>query len=220
MLRLASRAARLRVLSALLLLLFAVPAAHAAEFYYVLIFGVQRVPNRPKYSHSFAMFVRAVGEGPCADHYTLEAHTISWLPATGSLCLRAVLPECGRNFDLNSTLRLVYGHGDRVSLWGPYQIDRDLFCRAVQQRILLESGRVNYKAVDSGHRTDKVCNCVHALSGVVDGHRRHLATPAWGDAASCFISEEYEPWYIGGRCVHAWVASRLGLDRYPLARRD
>jgi hypothetical protein len=217
MFRPAGYVVRIGVLAALLLLLV-VPAAHGDEYYYVLIFGAQRVPNRPKYSHSFATFVRAVGTGPCADTYWLEAHTISWLPATGNLCVRSLLPECGRNFDLDATLRHLYGNGDRVALWGPYQIDRDLYCRAVQQRTLLESGQVRYKVVDSGHRTDRVCNCVHALTGLVDGHRRHLLTPAWGEPASCMLSQQYEPWYIGGRCVHAWVASRLGLDRFPLDR--
>ena len=40
------------------------PASRADESYYVLIFGSQRTPNRAKYTHTFATFVKVTDEGP------------------------------------------------------------------------------------------------------------------------------------------------------------
>src|SRR3954453_12958794 len=125
--------------------------ARAEEFYYLMVFGSQRLPPCPKYSHTFATFVRATGTGPCAENYCLEAHTISWVPRTLDIRVCTLLPECGVNLDLDASLRWVLATDQRVSLWGPYQIDRDLYERARAQISLLESGRVRYKAIDSGY---------------------------------------------------------------------
>src|SRR5437588_12863897 len=73
--------------------------ARAGDAYYVMVFGAQRTPPQPRYSHSFATFVHAtwLGDSPCPDSPSLEAFTISWLPTTGVVRILA-LPESGRNF--------------------------------------------------------------------------------------------------------------------------
>src|SRR5262249_61030774 len=73
--------------------------AGACETFYVLVFGSQRpVINQPKYTHSFATFVRVVGD-PChPEACCVEAFTISWLPLTGDVRVYTLLPECGRNW--------------------------------------------------------------------------------------------------------------------------
>jgi len=38
--------------------------ARGGEFYYVMIFGSQSSPKLLRYTHTWATFVRAVGEGP------------------------------------------------------------------------------------------------------------------------------------------------------------
>src|SRR5947209_8338331 len=97
----------------LLVLLCAQPAV-AGERYYVLVFGSQRIPPDPNYSHSFATFVK-VSNFP--DAPSLEYHTISWLPANLKVRTRALLPEPGHNFGLYETLQYVLANGERVSLW-------------------------------------------------------------------------------------------------------
>src|SRR5437764_1394440 len=114
----------------------------------------------------------------------VEAHTISWLPENLHIRVRALLPEPGYNFGLHQTLRYALAEGQRVSLWGPYQIDPELFWKARQQILLLQSGQVCYKAVDSLYRTDRVSNCIHAIDGAVDGHRVQVLSPGWGETAS------------------------------------
>jgi hypothetical protein len=203
---------------ALLLLLTPGGRAGAAEAYYLLLFGSQRTPNDPSYSHSWATFVRAVWDRPGPPR--LEAHTISWLPR--NLCIRvlALAPECGANLELHATLRYAAANDERVSLWGPYQIDRALYVRALDQIRLLESGRVLYKAVDTGYSSDHVSNCIHALSSLAEGYRLYILTPAWGETASFFVLGELAPWIIEPCTVHTWVAKALGLGAYPIIYRQ
>src|SRR5262245_36845752 len=91
-----------------LLLSLAFPAlAHAGEDYFVLMFGAQRVPAQPNYSHSFATFVRVRCPVGVAAPKTvlLDTVTISWLPADMEVRALALLPESGRNVDLHTTIR-------------------------------------------------------------------------------------------------------------------
>ena len=57
-------------------------AARGGEFYYAMIFGSQTSPKQLRYTHTWATFIRAVGEGPAPAHYAIQVHTISWLPRT------------------------------------------------------------------------------------------------------------------------------------------
>jgi hypothetical protein len=214
-----ARAWRLLALGAAFLALAGAGPARGAEAYYLLVFGSQRVPNNPNYSHSFATFVHATwdGQGPAAPR--LEAVTISWLPQNLRLRVLALAPECGQNLDLHGTLHYVLAGGERVSLWGPYQIDRDLYQRALAQVRLLESGQVRYKLNDVGYPTDCVSNCIHAISSLREGHRLHVLIPAWGETASYYLQRELMPWVIDPCRTHPWVASALGLGGYPIIYR-
>src|SRR5215203_773183 len=126
---------------AILLSLALTPSARAGEEYYLLMFGSQRVPANPNYSHTFATFVKAtwVGDGPCPENPTLEAHTISWLPANLKIRTLALLPECGHNFDLHQSLDFALSTDQRVSMWGAYRIQPELYQLALQRKAELES---------------------------------------------------------------------------------
>jgi hypothetical protein len=213
-----SRAAR-RGLAALLALL-CVGTVRADEGYFLLVFGSQRTPPDPNYSHSFATFAKVTGEGPCLENPCLEAHTISWLPASLVIRTAALLPECGRNFDLHPTLHYAFDNDERVSVWGPYRIEPCLYERALKQIRLLESGQVRYKAVDAGRHTDEVSNCIHAVSSVAGGYRLRILSPAYGETASYFITERFGPWILDEGRAYDWIVYQLGLDAYPLIYRD
>src|SRR5204863_1128531 len=135
----------------------------------------------------------------------IEAHTISWLPANLKIRFLALLPEPGHNFDLHETLRFVLNDCQRVSLWGPYQINCDLYQLACKQIQLLQSGEVRYKAVDSGYPSNRVSNCIHALSSIVDGYRVRVLSPGWGETASYTILQRYRPWIIDQCHTHDWL---------------
>lgn len=205
--------------AALILLALLVPGRVAAqELYFVMVFAAQRVPKNPKYTHTFATFVKATGT-PVAG-YRLEAHTISWLPRTMNLRVLAPQPECGCNFNLPSTLRWAFATGQRVSLWGPHQIRPELYYAALTQIALLESGKVLYKTVDAGYPTNQVTNCIHAVSALAEGYHPQPFRFACGDRASAQVEAALEPWILGPGLIHPWVATRLGLDGCPLLRQN
>jgi hypothetical protein len=203
-------------MASVLLLAFA-GRAPAKEAYYVLLFGSQQTPNNPTWSHSFATFVRAIWAD--AGPPRLEAYTISWFPRGLYLRIFTVAPEPGINLDLHSTLRYLTVNHERVSLWGPYQITPELYWRAVAQVGLLQSGRVLYKAVDTGYSSDLVSNCIHAVSSVAEGNRLSVTRLSWGETASYMILDDFMPWIIEPRALHTWVSRALGLGRFPIVYR-
>jgi hypothetical protein len=183
--------------------------ARAGEAHFLLVFASQRVPNNPNYSHTFATFVRASwpGDGPCPRCPALEARTISWLPRSLVVRTLALCPECGHNLGLHETLRYALGSGQRVSLWGPYLIDAELYRRALRQAALLESGWVLYKANDMGYYSDEVSNCVHAVSSLADGYRLRFGSPGWGEAASYrLLNEMGRGCWTASACTTGWAA--------------
>ena len=145
----------------------------------------------------------------------------SWLPANAEVRTRALLPERGHNFALQETLDIVIGDGEHVSMWGPYRIDERLYNGAVRKYAQLESGEVRYKCIDSGHFTDRVCNCIHAVSTAVDGDRPYVLSPGgFGDGASWAVLRKFRRYLIDRDETQEWVYSYLGLENYPIHRRD
>jgi hypothetical protein len=192
-------------------------AARADDCYYVLVFGSQLPEPDPNYSHSWATFVRASGNAPTC---VIESHTISWLPRTLEVHLRKLHPEPGVNLELRPTIVWALDNHMRISLWGPYQVDRDLYCRSRRQFALLESGRVRYKAMDAGSESDRVSNCIHAVTSMTGGYRVRVLSPGWGETASFYIARRMQPWIIDPSRRHDWLLTALGLDGDPLIRRD
>src|SRR5207249_3817851 len=110
------------------------------------MFGSQRVPANPNYTHSFAAFVRVTWADGSTSPVScrLEAFIISWLPQTLKVRTLALCPEPGVNLGLHETLNYVLGSDERVSLWGPYQIEPEPYYLAARRRDQLVS-QVRYK---------------------------------------------------------------------------
>lgn len=198
------------------------PPTAIGETFYVLIYGSQRpVVDVPRYTHSWGTFVRVVGD-PChPETCAVEAFTISWLAVSGEVRVYALKPECGRNWGLEETFDLMLHEGERVSLWGPYQIQRSLYEEALRQKAHLESGAVRYKANDTGYETNQVSNCIHSLSDLAVGQDRlRIGSPGWGEMASYLITRMFLPWIVNPDQTHDWLIPAVGVDKYPLVRRD
>jgi hypothetical protein len=205
----------------LLLVLGLAAPAHGDEFYYVLVFGSQLTPARciaP--SHTFAAFVKATGHGPCAENYQLEAHTISWMPRTLDVRAAALLPEPGQNVGLDATIRWALATGQRVSLWGPFQIDRNLYEGALREICYLESGQAQYKVIDNGWPANRVSNCIHAVDAAAGRWRLQLFDHSFGETASYHVAEQLLPWIIDPCRKHSWIVDRMGLRAYPMIERN
>jgi hypothetical protein len=105
---------------------------------------------------------RSPGECPA-----LEAHTISWLPATLDIRPLRLSVEPGVNLDLHETIAYALSNGERVSVWGPYECRPSFYRRFRAQKDFIESGRVGYQCEDNfgeAARTGDGCDCIHAVS--------------------------------------------------------
>jgi hypothetical protein len=188
------------------------------EFCYVMIFGSQSSPKLLQYTHTWATFIRAVGEGPDASGYALEHHTISWLPQSLNVRTWTLLPEPGVNLDLYRTLDAVYHDRERVTMWGPFRILPMVYERSLKVKEILESGRAEYRAI-STPRNLLISDCIHAVAAVdpIFG-RGHYPLIRVGKPASRFIARQmmtrsvFDQW----ESDNSWLVPALGLDRYPI----
>jgi hypothetical protein len=197
----------------------------ADEYYFVVVFGAQSEPVLPRYTHSWATFVRLTGCGPDLNTYQMETVTISWMPATLDIRPFAVRPECGVNLDLHTSLRTLLANKEVVAQWGPYQSTPEVYRMALAQKARLESGQVLYKARDPsvGPRTRSVSNCIHALTDL-EGVKSRLFNPTvlhFGHSASEYITRQFidRGWLVHTCTRHDWLNARLGLTCYPICVR-
>lgn len=207
---------------ALAVLLLAPAAGRADERYFIILFGSQSEPRLARFTHSWAALVKATGAGADPNRYRLEYHTISWLPATLRIRSLAVRPERGVNLELHATLRWAL-QNQRVSQWGPYEIPRGLYERALAQVGVLESGQILYRALDGRREGTCVSDCVHALTGIDPAFDRdYFPLIRFGESASYFVVNQlFARGRVLGPCNdHSWLNHRLGLDRYPIIRRQ
>jgi hypothetical protein len=198
------------------------PPAAAGEYYYVLIFGSESSPKRLRFTHTWATFVRAVGEGPDLSTYAIEQNTVSWLPQSLNVRVWAARPEPGVNLDLYQTLNAVYAERESVTLWGPFVATPDIYQRSLRVRQILDGGEARYRAI-STPRDLLISDCIHAVAAVdpIFG-RGHYPLVRIGKPASRFLAREvtirgYENRGIDQAAYdNAWLIPRLGLDRYPI----
>ena len=194
-------------------------AAKTNDLYFMLLFSQERDPRAPRFSHTYAAFVhaqRAAGE----KDYRLETHSISWLPA--SLDIRLLRrAETGVNLSLKASLDLSKSLDTRISMWGPFQIKKELYDRAVRQESELSRGGILWKAWDGAFRRQgEAVNCFHAVADI-DTDRGLLQTgTAHGDAATEMVAQHLGRWIVDPERTHDWVADRLGLKNYSITRRN
>jgi hypothetical protein len=213
---------RVSVLVPILLITASAPpgAVRANEYFYMMIFSAQTGSYEPRLSHSFATFVKATGTGDSAKDYRAESHTISWMPKSLNIVVLRARPEPGTNLDLTSSLRWAESVNCRVSMWGPYQIDKELYYRAIKQEARLMSGRVLYKAIDVRFRPGIASNCIHAVSDLDTDNGLLHSGQGRGDVASHQVAQHLRRWIIAPGQTHPWVARRLRLNDHSVSRRD
>jgi hypothetical protein len=206
------------------IMLFALPSvlggqeARSDEHYYAIIFGSQSSPKRLRYTHTWATFIRAIGEGPDGNTYTLYQHTISWLPQTLEVNVWTLFPETGVDLDLYQTLDAVYRNNEHVTMWGPFTILPQVYERSLRVKEILDSGAAQYRAI-STPRNLLISDCIHTVAAIdpVFG-RGHYPLIRIGKPASRFIARQvmtrsvFDQWQYD----NSWLIPRLGLDRYPI----
>ena len=203
-----------------LLLGFAVGLPRSAwgdERHYVLIFGAQASATRIKDKHTWATFVRAVGEGSDPAGYGITAHTISLVPASGRVRVYALDPEPARNLDLSGSLAYARQRGANTTVWGPFLIRPDVYRKSLDVWGLMNSGAVTYRAIDT-LRDSLISDCIHAVSAVdPDFGRGHYPLIRTGKSASRYIARQIlqrtDP--DRTRPDETWLVMALGLWGQP-----
>jgi hypothetical protein len=211
----------LLTVTAVAMLPAAVSASTATQpRYYFILFGGQSVPFIPRTSHTWATYVKAT---PTVGSVVLDAVTISWLPVDGDVRVRNLRPVQGKNHTLDETLAVMMRHRTVMSIWGPYEIDGPRYELAVRQAELLESGRVRYRVIDSFRRNPLISHCVHAvtyadpvLNGAIQPVLR-VGEPGTSHLAARFARCGA---FVGLPQTHDWLIPALGLECYPLTRRE
>jgi hypothetical protein len=190
------------------------------EHYYVAVFGSESTPKVPRYTHTWATFVYLREPPECA----FEVHTISWMPATLDIHPWDFRPEPGVNLDLHFTIKMVLGHRERVSQWGPYECRPELYRRFLVQKAFMESGQVGYQCIDTvgeSARQGDGCDCIHAITDMDPQFgRSYYRLSRFGEAGSEFIVEQL---MTRGVLLNPqpqdWLNERLGLTGYPILHR-
>jgi len=212
------RCFKLFLLSIFLILPGGAGAGENHDSYFMMIFAQEGPGHEPWLSHTFATFVKASGSGTNKNQYKIEGHTISWLPATLDVRLLRLSPERGKNFSLEETLRRAKSLNLRITMWGPYQINEELYERAVRQEKHLKQGAIGYKALDGRFRPNVASNCFHAISDV-DADNGLLNTgTAHGDEATLMVLNHLKRWLLRPEEVHDWVARRMGVSDPAIVR--
>src|SRR3954452_18574315 len=193
-------------------------SARGGERFYAMIFGSQSSPKLLRYTHTWATFIRVVGEGDDPRGYQVSQHTISWLPSSLDVRTWSLVPEKGVNLDLYATLEAVAGNGEGVTMWGPFEMSRPVYERSLRVQAILDSGVAEYRAI-STPRNLLVSDCIHAVAAIdpVFG-RGHYPLIRVGKPASRFIARQVMTRSVFDQYqTHAsWLISWLGLDRYPI----
>ena len=192
------------------------PVLRAADSYYMMVFTYLGNPNVPRLAHTFATFVKVPdGKDGKPDHTRLEAHTISWMPASLNVVVLRLRPEEGTNLDLKQSLQLAVTRGAGIHAWGPYEIKKDLFDRAVVQVSRLKRGEVAYKAAVGPLRPDIATNCIHAISDIVAGPFLNTGT-AFDLVATEMVITHLSPWIVDRATPNRSLLAPLGVDKYAL----
>jgi ABC-type phosphate/phosphonate transport system substrate-binding protein len=179
--------------------------------YFLCLFAFDSVPRRAEFSHTFATFIKSSGG-------SVEAQTLSWLPKNKHIDVARTQSEPGMNLDLHQTLHFARGLFARVYEWGPYRIRPELYERSLRQIERLNSGRIQYKALDGAWRPDAASNCVHAVSDV-DADDVYLTVDgAYGVAASARVVEHLSRWMIQPGLEYPSIHEKLGLSGQPITR--
>lgn len=190
------------------------------ERYYGLVFGSQINRVSFRNTHTWATVVRIKDN----DTNTISVDTISWMPTAGAVRPWHFRTEPGSNADLSKTLDIVIGQGQRVAVWGPFEIRPGLYRKFLMQMEFMESGAVGYQANDSlGEAALKGdgCNCIHAITDL-DSKWGRAGYPLFrvGFPASKYIvrrMQNRDAVIPSGESLD-WLYVMLGLDRYNLER--
>lgn len=201
------------------LALFVCGQPASADQHYMLIFSEQRsVINLPSRSHTWGVFVRASDSGAL-----LEVLELNWFAADMKIGFFQ-LAEPGINRRYIETIESAIAKRATVCMWGPFQIQPELFERAKLRTIEIEAGLWEYSMIDLGRRY-RAPNCQHMLSDLRDDSPYLRTLLARGERGSEKVAKHLSVFIVDGSCGanfrrYPEIVGLLGLQRYPIERRE
>mgnify|MGYP005836512127 CR=1 FL=1 len=196
------------------------PQAIGQTRYYMILFGGQAIPFRPRTAHTWAIFAKARRQVDST--LAVEWFTISWLPAEGPVQPLRLWPQKGKNYTLEETMQRAAEQKDRVSMWGPYEISALRYELARQWFYQLSSGRVRYRVLDTLWFNPRIAHCVHAVTYADPVLCRRIqpvvrvGEPGTSRLAMMYVRDGA---FLQPEITHDWLIPVIGLDRYPFVRR-
>lgn len=194
--------------------------------FFLMMFASQQQPtNWPNTTHSFCALVKASG----ADRQPIAYETLvySWLPAKLDNWIEERLPEPGRNYGLDDTIRWALNTVKAdVFAWKPLVITPTFYELASIRVKFLNSGRLKYTLIDNLFwRPKKVSNCIHAVSDTLAPQFPKLLTGfRHGIAASQYVLDYFTKYNMIHGTASAYeveeVKTFLDLAEYPITYRS
>ena len=161
-------------------------AVPAPDRFFFLLFTSQDILKAPRATHTWAVMVRT------QDGRILDAPSISWMPADLKIKPLYLFVEPARNLSYDFTIQWTRNATrERISLWGPYEADPQLYERFLARKAVLESGALGYQCLDflgEAAAQGNGVNCIHALTPV-HGLAPGDVLQRYGNDSGRFISQ-------------------------------
>jgi hypothetical protein len=193
------------------------------ESYYIIVFGAESCPKIPRLTHTWATAVKVVEQGP-GKSPIIEKSTISWMPSSLKIhpwCFRV---ETGVNLTLEQTLQHVCEQGERISMWGPYQVRPGVYRKFLIQKEFVESGKLGYQCIDTvgeASWSGTGADCIHAISdsdALYD--RDHYPLHRFGSEGSEYLVKQLftRDMLLPPYHTHDWLIAAMRLNRWTIER--
>jgi hypothetical protein len=179
--------------------------ARADDRCYMIVFAAQVEPSQPRYSHTFATFVRVPDQGE------LETRTISWMPRSLTIEPFRMSTVPGINLDLPDTLKWTKSVNARVTMWGPFAIRQTFYERAAKYAEWLNTSPIQYVMADRKFRGKGGVNCIHALTDMDTTQPQLDSGAASGEEASLMAVKHFRPYIVSTDQPADWLVQKLGL---------
>ncbi len=184
---------------------------------YLFVFAADGVPYRPTRAHLFAALA-SVEKSPDNPPRLVDFTSMSWLPETMVVRALAMRPEKGRNVPLDETIEFSLKEGRLVFLWGPYRVQPE-FAQRFKARVATVESSFKYQGA-CFLKPLEVCDCVRSVEEMIEPWRRFIGVFGYGAAAASFVVRKFTPWLVEPQQAHSWVETLIGVDKYPLIRRQ
>jgi len=187
------------------------------------VFSSEGSPKVPNVTHNWGVALRV--ERTAGERRIAATHTISWMPETLNIPTLRLWNMRGVNLTCEQSLAHAARTGQRITLWGVYEIDVETYEMFLRQHARVNSGRFGYQCLDTigeAGRYRNGMNCIHAFAdfaGLMP--RPNVARQPYGDESAALIAQRllFRGHVVDLNADHSWVVEEAKWNRWSIARR-